>query len=203
MRKLLVAAVLVALLLGADQAARVVTERRLAERARQAATVQSAWADISSFPFLGRIFWSGTVREVHVRVTGVQAGPLRLTAVRVDAWGVRLKRDFMFGGRVQVEAIERGMVTVELDGPALSDALHVPVYVEGDRVRVGRGVAVAAAVRVDRRGTLTLEVAGLPTLTVPAWSTPLVPCTATMAGIVGDRVRLACSVDQLPALLRG
>ncbi len=204
MRKLLALAVLAVLLLAADQGARVVAEGKLASRAREAAGgPDSAAATITSFPFLGRLLASGSVPHVAVRVTGARAGPLRLAAVDVDAWGVSLDRGSLLSGDVRIKDIERGVVAVELDASAITGVVDLPVEIADGKVLVGTGsVAVPATVTVDGDGALVLSVGGLRTLRVPVARTPLFPCAATSVSVDDDRVRLTCEVDELPAVLR-
>ncbi|HET7487072.1 MAG TPA: DUF2993 domain-containing protein [Acidimicrobiales bacterium] len=203
MRKLILAGLGVLVLFGIDQAARLAAEHALAERASRAANHPlSARASISSFPFLPRLLVLGRIRQAEVRVTGVRTGPVRLTAVEVEGTGVKVSRAALLKGQVHLEDIDQGRVTVELGGPALSDALHVPVHVEGDTVEVGGlGLRAAASVSVDR-GSLVVRLAGLPTLTMPAVRIPLVPCDATSVAVAGQRVRLTCELDDMPEALK-
>ncbi|MGI8685720.1 MAG: LmeA family phospholipid-binding protein [Acidimicrobiales bacterium] len=204
MRKLLGLAVLAVLLLAVDQGARLVAEGELASRAREAAgDPDGADATITSFPFLGRLLVSGSVPRVAVRVTGAKAGLLRLAVVEVNASGVSLDRDSLFSGDVRLQDIDRGVVAMELDASAITDFVDLPVTIAGGKVRVGVGaVAVDAGVTVNSSGSLVLRLAGLPTVTVPVVRTALVPCAATDVVVDGDRVRLSCEVDELPAALR-
>lgn len=203
MRKLLVLAVLAVVLAIVDQGARVFAEGELAARAREAATDESgAAADITSFPFLGRLAASGSVERVQVRVDGARAGPLRLAAVVVDASGVVLDRSRLASGQVRLEGIDRGSVAVEVDGGALAEVLDVPVRVADGAVQVEVGGATLTATAEVDDGTLVLRVAGLSALRVPVVRTALIPCAVTTLAVVGDRVRLACEVDELPDALR-
>lgn len=204
MRRLLLVAVLAALALGLDQGLRLVAAGQLASRAREAARdPESAEATITSFPFVGRLLVSGGVPRVRVRVTGAAAGPLRLAAVEVEGSGVRVDRSALLSGAVRLEGIDRGSVTVELDSRAISEAVGVPVVVADGRMQVGTGaVKAGAGVEVDRDGSLVLRAAGLSGLRVPVARSPLVPCAATSVSVRGDRVRLRCDVDALPAPLR-
>ena len=204
MRKLLALAMLVLVLLAVDQAARVFAEGKLAARAREAAGgPESADAAITSFPFLGRLTASGSVERVAVRVVGASAGPLRVAAVEVEAWGVSLDRSSLLSGEVRLHDIDRGVVAVELDASAITDVVNLPVRITDGIVRVGNeAVGVNAGVTVDAGGALVLRVAGLRTLTVPVVRTPLIPCSATEVTVRGDRVRLSCEVVELPAALR-
>jgi hypothetical protein len=202
-RKLVLLGLVAVVLVVADQSARVAAEGRLASRARDAATDEdSATADITSFPFIGRLFISGSVPRVRVRVEGPRAGPLRLAAVVVDASGVVLDRGRLVRGDVRVEDIDRGSVAVEIDGAALAETLRLPVTVRDGQVRLSvGGVAVPAAAEVDD-GTLVLRVGGLPAFRVPVVRTPLVPCTLATLTVTNDRVRMSCQMDELPSALR-
>lgn len=206
MRKLLALGVVAVLLLAVDQGARVLAEGALEDRAAEAVgNAGSAEAAISSWPFLGRVLALGSVRRAHVRVEGAGVGPLRVSALELDAYGVELDRGALLSGDVRVERIDRGVVTVELDGASLTRALDVPVTIDDGRVQVAaRGVTGAAEVELGRDGSLALRVAGagLPALTVPVPRTALNPCAATTVTMEDDRVRLSCEVDEVPRLLR-
>ena len=203
MRKLVLLGLVAVVLVVADQSARLAAEGRLASRARDAATDEdSATVAITSFPFLGRLFVSGSVARVRIRVDGSRAGPLRLAAVVVEASGVVLDRGRLVQGDVRVEDIDRGSVAVEIDGAALAETLRLPVTVRDGEVRLGvGGVAVPAAAEVDD-GTLVLRVGGLPAFRVPVVRTPLVPCTLATLTVTDDRVRMSCEMDELPSALR-
>ena len=203
MRKLVLLGLVAVVLVVADQSARLAAEGRLASRARDAATDEdSATAAITSFPFLGRLFVSGSVARVRIRVDGPRAGPLRLAAVVVEASGVVLDRARLVQGDVRVQDIDRGSVAVEIDGAALAETLRLPVTVRDGQVRLDvGGVAVPAAAEVDD-GTLVLRVGGLPAFRVPVVRTPLVPCTLATLTVTNDRVRMSCEMDELPSALR-
>jgi hypothetical protein len=202
-RKLIVLALVGVVLVAVDQGARIFAEGKLAARAGEAASDESATsASITSFPFLGRLLVSGTVPKVRVRVDGPRAGALRLSTVVVEASGVALDRSRLTSGEVRVEDIDSGSVAVEVDGAALAEAVNLPVTIGDGRVGIGVGGATVAADAELEDGTIVLRVAGVPALRVPVVRTELVPCRVTTLAIVGDRVRLACEVDELPEALR-
>lgn len=203
MRKVIVLALLGVVLAAVDQGARVFAEAELAARAGEAATDESATsASITSFPFLGRLLVSGSVAEVRVRVDGPTAGGLRLSTVVVEASGVALDRSRLTSGQVRVEDIDSGSVAVEVDGAALAEAVNLPVTIGDGRVGIGVGGATVTADAAIEDGSLVLRVAGAPALRVPVVRTALVPCAVTTLAVVGERVRLACEVDELPEALR-
>ncbi len=203
LRKLLALAIVAALLLALDQGARLFAEGKIESRARaEVPQADEVSAEISSFPFLGRLLTSGSVPRVRVRVTEAPVRAVVLAAVDVDLRGVELKRDALFGGDVQLEDIDRGSVAVELDAASISRVVNVPVSVGGGAVRVTVAGRTVTATPEARGGSLLLRVAGLPVLTVPIARTSLVSCTAADVAVEGDRVRLTCEVDEVPPGLR-
>ncbi len=192
------------LLVGADVVGRNMAQERIEERARaRVPGAGSIDADIDSFPFLPRLFLSGSVSGVGIHLEQVPARSVHLTSVDVDLRGVKLERDSIVSGDPRLESVERGTLSMELDGTALSRALRVPVSVQGGEVRAGAGRAmVRARPEVGRDGALVLRLSGPVPLRVYVPRTSLVDCTATRVAVVGDRVRLSCDLDGVPTVLR-
>lgn len=188
-----------------DLSARRLAENRLEDRARsEAGQPGSVDARIRSFPFLARLVLSSTVAEVDVHLLDVDTGRLDLAAVDVDLRGVRLDRDKMFSGDAELEDIDRGTVTVELDAAAIQRVINLPVSISGDRITVRyRGVSVSARAEAGEDGALVLRAGRLPPLIVPVTRSRLVSCVAARATVVNDRVRLACDITEVPPGLRG
>lgn len=196
---------MLALLVVGDLSARRLAENRLEDRARsEAGQPGSVDARIRSFPFLARLLFSSSVAEVEVHLLDVGSGPIDLAAVDVDLRGVRLDRDRMLSGEAELEDIDRGTVTVELDAAAIQGVVNLPVSISGDRITVRyRGVSVSARAEAGRDGALVLRAGRLPPLTVPMTRSRLVSCVAASATIVNNRVRLACDITEVPPGLRG
>ena len=206
MRKLVVVlGVVAAVLVVGDVAARRVAEGRVEERARtEAREARSVDARIGSFPFLPRLLLAGSVPEVDVHLVEVTSGPLDLAAVDVDLRGVRLDRGALFSGVAELQGIDGGTVTVDLDAAAISRALRLPVSIGGGALRVRfRGLEVSARPEAGEDGSLVLRASRLPALRVSLTRSRLVSCAAARATVVGDRVRLACDVTEVPPALRG
>lgn len=201
MRKLLFVAFILAVLAGADVAARGAAERRLEERAVRAAggVGATATAEVGSFPFLPRLLLTGSVPDVRVRAQPVTAGPLTLAAVEVDLDGVVLDRSALYGGQVRLRGIDGGTVTVELDAGVLTEALGVPVEIAEGALKVaGAGLPVVARAEVVD-GTLVVSAAGVAALRLAVPRTELSPCRAAEVTVVGDRLRLVCRIEAVPA----
>jgi hypothetical protein len=205
LRKLLFLAVVIAgLLVVADLGARAVVESQLTERVELAAEPSGETsADISSFPFLARLLASGEVSRVRVATGGVTVEGLTFARLAVDLEDVTLDRDRLLSERKLVLTdLERGTATAEVTQEQLSDRLGIPVTLEDGQARVrvaGRTVTATASV-TDNRLQLSVSGFSVPSLRIP--KLPLVPCVAD-AVIVPGRVRLSCSVDQIPAELVG
>lgn len=202
-RALLAAVVVAILLLGVDFAARAVVEGRIEDRARdEAPGVGSVRARIASFPFLPPLLAFGSVSAVDVRLDQVPTRSVQLTALEVGLRGVEVDRDVLLQGETRLNHIDRGTVSVELDSGSLSRALRVPVTIAGGEVRTRTGPGqVRARPDVGRDGALLLRVGGQ-NLRLALARTRLLPCAATTATVVGDRVRLSCQVDEVPPGLR-
>ncbi len=205
MRKLVVLAVVIlGLLVVADLAARAVAESQLRERVQLAAQADGPTsARISSFPFLARLLASGEVSRIRVAAADVTVEGLTLARVALDFDDVTLERDRLLSERkIVLTDLQRGTAEVEVTQEELSDRLGVPITLEPGQARVrvaGQNVTAAASVRDN---TLRLSVSGfsVPSLRIP--KLPLVPCVAD-AAILPGRIRLTCTVDEVPAELVG
>ena len=190
--------------MAADVAARVVAEAQLRDRARAAARPAGATsARIESFPFLGRLLGSGQVARVRVSAADVTVQGLVLARISLDLDHVTLDRSRLFSERtVVLESLRRGTAVAEVTQDRLSDALGVPVVLDAGRARVRVAGQLVTAKASVSDNTLRLSVAGLsvPALKIP--KLPLVPCVAD-AAILAGRIRLTCSVEQVPPELLG
>lgn len=204
MRKLLALVVLAGLLLGLDQGARVFAEGKIEDRARaEVPEADSVEAEISSFPFLGRLLVTSSVPKIRVQVGEAPLRGALVADIDIELRDVQLQRDELFRGKVKLEDIDAGSVAVEIDAAALSRVVDVPVTIGGGSVRVEVAGRTVTATPEVRGGSLVLRLAGLPALTVPVARTSLASCTAVEVAVEGDSVRLTCDVDELPPGLRG
>ena len=185
--------------------ARAVAESQLRGRVATEAEVPAAstTARIESFPFLGRLLTSGAVSRVRFSAADVTVERLTFARVALDIHEVTFDRDRLLSeGRVVLSSLQRGTAVAEVTQDQLSERLGVAVTLEAGRARVrvaGQTVTATASVTDN---TLRLSVAGLtvPSLRIPRL--PLVPCVAD-AEILPGRIRLSCSVDEVPAELLG
>jgi hypothetical protein len=188
----------------ADVAARAVAETQLRDRvAVEAGSAGPTTARIDSFPFLGRLLSAGDVSRIRVASADVTVEGLTLARVAVDLRGVRIDRDRLVSEqKVVLSDLESGTATAEVTAEQLSERLGVDVTLEAGRARVrvaGQSVTATASVS-DNVLRLVVSGVNVPALRIPRL--PLLPCVAD-AEILPGRIRLTCSVDEVPAELVG
>ena len=192
------------LLVAADVGARSVAESQIRDRVVVAAgPAGETAARISSVPVLLRLFTAGDVSRIRVSADDVTVENLTLARVALDLHGVTIDRDRLLSEqKVVLTALDRGTATAEVTAAQLSERLGVAVTLESGRARVGiAGQTVTAAASIsDNRLRLTVAGVDIPTLRIPRL--PLLPCVAD-AEILPGRIRMTCSVDQVPAELVG
>ena len=193
------------MVVAADVGVRSVAESQLRDRVATEAAVPAGatTARIESFPFLGRLLASGTVARIRVAAAAITGAGLTFARVAVDLEEVTFDRDRLLAeGKVVLSDLDRGTAVAEVTQEHLSERLGVAVTLEAGRARVrvaGQTVTAAASVTDN---TLRLSVAGLsvPALRIPRL--PLLPCVADVE-ILAGRIRLTCSVDEVPPELVG
>ena len=188
----------------ADVGVRSVAESQLRDRVEAAVTPAGATsARISSFPFLVRLLASGDVSRITVAAADVTVEELSLARVAVDLHDVTFDRERLISQQdVVLESLGRGTAEAIVTQEQLSDRLRVAVTLESGRARVrvaGQTVTATASVSDN---VLRLSVSGfnVPSLRIPRL--PLLPCVAD-AEVLPGRIRMTCSVDQIPAELVG
>ena len=188
----------------ADIAARGVAEdqlrQRVVDRVRPDGPVS---AEISSFPFLGRLLASGEISQVDVAVRDLTVRGVTFASVGVRLRSVEIDRDSLLNDRrVALKRIDHGTAVVEISGSEISRLLGVTVVLEPGRARVRVGdTLVPVSARIEGN-TLVVEAGGL---SLPAIEIPPLPLVSCVSGteILAGRLRLTCEVDQVPVELAG
>lgn len=197
-------AVVAGLLVAADIGVRSVAESQLRDRVVAAVSPGGATsARISSFPFVARLLTSGDVARIRVAAADVTVERLTFATVSVDLQDVTLDKTRLFSERkIVLESLGKGTATAELTQDRLSDALGVPVTLTPGHIGVQVAGQQVTAMATVSDNTLRVTVAGLsvPGLKIP--TLPLLPCVAN-AVVLAGRIRLTCSVDQVPPELVG
>jgi hypothetical protein len=158
---------------------------------------------ISSFPFVGRLITSGTVRKIRAHVVNVISGRFTFDTVDVAVTGVRLDRTALFHDqRIQVLRIDSGTVTADMTEAAIDKALGgLPVTLGNGSVQLTvRGISVVGTLSVvDNQ--LHLDVAGAP-VNVAIPKLPLLPCAGS-AVVTPGHLRVTCRLSGIPPALVG
>ncbi|MCU1484313.1 MAG: hypothetical protein JWN67_1059 [Actinomycetia bacterium] len=202
MRKLLVLAVLVAVLLVGDLAARSAAESAVEKGVRaKVSGVASVDAQIHSFPFTGRLLGQGKVSTLDLRLTDVTGHGIDVAWLRMETKGLELDRSVLFGGKVRIKHVDSVTVTANISQDQVSKATGAQVeLLDGGKARITyKGVTATADVAVVD-GSMRFTAAGLPALTVPLPDSDLLPC-AVDATVVQGAVLASCTADHLPAIV--
>lgn len=185
-------------------AVRSVAEQQLRDRVAAAAKPAGPTsARIESFPFLGRLLTSGDVSRLEVSAADVTVQGLTLARVSVDLRDVTFDRSRMLSDRkVVLKSLGHGTAEADVTQAQLSERLGVPITLAPGRVQVRvAGQLVTARASVSENALhVTVVGLSLPGLAIP--KLPLVPCVAD-AVILAGRIRMTCSVDQIPPELVG
>ena len=190
MRKLVLLAVLVALLVVADVGLRRLGEAQIESTAERKAPQSEPDAAIQAFPFTPGLLASGSVPEVRVRLDRVGRGAVQFSGVRLVLHGVEINRNALFSRRrVELESIDRGTVSADLSAPALTEALS------RQEVRTLRESGAVGARLRDGRLVVTARGAEVFSMRVP--KTSVVPCEGDI-NLVGDHVHVTCTLDEIP-----
>lgn len=201
-RRLISLGVLLAVLVGADVAARGYVSSTVSKRAQQETPPGSTVsASVGGFPFVPPLVLSGTVKRASVHLENVTAQVLVFASVDVELRGVHLDRNRLFKDhKARITKIDHGSVHAVVTADALSNALHVPVKMAGGQILLtvaGTDIAVTPAV-VNNHLTLTGSLAHAFTLAIPA--TGYVPCISTVA-VLDQKMELSCNITDVPPAL--
>jgi hypothetical protein len=211
-RWIVVFGVILAVLLFADQAARVWAEGKLRDRAAAYYPPSaSSSASIRSFPFLGRLLASGNVPEVTLSMQDVRYGLVLVSTLTFDLHSVEIDRGELVKGHLRLLDVGQGRIEARLDGTSIGRALGVDLRF-GDGViqlqKQVQGVKVSATAKVTFSGNVVrvepikVQGAAVPaaalTLSYMIPGAQLLPCKADVR-VVPGAVILSCAVSDVPA----
>ena len=202
-RLVIVVVVLGALGLGADVGAKSWAEGQIESRARaELSSETSVSADIRAFPFLLPLFLAGRVSEAKGHFENVRAGALTFASVDIELHGVRVNRSKLLNDqKVELTDIDEGTVLFDIAVAELTRVLRIPVTASNGELKLTvAGVTATAKVSVSANA-LVFDVGGV-TRSVPIPKTNLIPC-ATRATVLAGRVRLSCTIREIPPALLG
>jgi hypothetical protein len=201
-RKLVVGVLifLIVVLLAVDVGSRLWVQQKMASTiSRQVPGVRKVQAEISSFPFLGRLFLLGDVSKVTIKMQDVTTDLVDISQLRASVTGAKLDRGRLMGGHITVTKVSKVAVAAVLSDADLSQAAHVSVHVTTGKATVEvAGVHASVSVAVQGR-YLTLGAAGV-SVHVPIPAEEYMPCVPGVQLEEGQAV-LACTSDHLPSVV--
>ncbi len=183
--------------------ARSWAEGQIENRARaELPPAASVSAHIRAFPFVPALLLAGKVSETAGHFRNVRAGGLTFSDVDVELHGVRINRGKLLHERaVELVDVDEGTVTVDIVVAQLGKAVGLGVVAANGQLKVTvAGVSATANLSVHDNA-LVVDVAGV-VKRIPIPQTRLVPC-ATSASVLAGRVRLSCTIHDVPPGLLG
>jgi len=205
--------ILLALIVG-DQSAKGWAETKLAQRAAAYYPPGGgSSASIHSFPFIGRLLFSGSIPRVDVNLDDLRIEAVRIRQLSIHVSDVKLSRSDLFHGRVHLDEVGQGKIVATVDGSSLAKAIGVDVRFTPGEVQVHKriqGVDVTAKGKVTVKGNVvTVTPTSVSGLSVPlstfaiSYRIPgveILPCQADVK-IIENGIVLACSVTDIPPAL--
>lgn len=211
--KKLVIVLLVLLLLGALLAGLAYGDLRLrslveehAEQQLVAALPQAKGVEVEldGFPFTLGVLLHGEVEALHVRLESVREAGLEATDLSLDVETIALDEDALIDEQRLVvtdigRATAQGFVSDEAVSALVGQTIRFsPGKAHG--VLRGRELEVTAAVK-GRLVQLSTAVEGVPPVVFPLPPSDVLPCRPELELLEG-KLRLACSIDELPPTLK-
>ena len=211
---LVIPTVVLLALIVADQATKGWAESQLAERAAAYYPPGSgSSASIHSFPFIGRLLFSGSVPRVDVNLDDVRIQEVLIRQLSIHVSDVKLNRSDLFHGKVHLDDVGEGKIVATIDGPSLARAAGIDLRFTPGEVQLHeriQGVDVTARGKVAVKGNVvTVTPTSVEGLNVPAsrfavsYRIPgieILPCQADVK-IVQNGIVVSCNVVDVPPAL--
>jgi len=212
MKKIVVIVVVLVLLVAilgglayADMRVRhVVEEHARAKITETLPQAQGVGVEIDGFPFVLGVLMSGEVEALHVTVDAVEEQGLRATELSLHVESIQLDTDALLDeSRLVVTGIGRATAEGFVSDDEVSKLSgHTVEFGAGTARAEVQGQVIEAAASIQGRLVfLSSNLEGVPPLMFPLPSSELLPC-APQAELMPGKIRLACSVTELPAALR-
>lgn len=206
---LLVLLVLFALLLGglayADLRLRGLAEEQ-AEKKLTEALPQATGVDVTldGFPFTLGVLASGKVDGLHVKLAEVKEAGLSAQELSLDVFDISLDKDALIDEqRLVVTDIGKATAQGFVSDAAVSKVVGQTVKFSPGKAHAtvqGQELEVEASVR-GRFVHLASKIPGVPSVTFPLPPGDVLPCSPELELLQG-KIRLSCSIDELPKTLK-
>jgi hypothetical protein len=169
---------------------------------------------VRSFPFIGRFIVFGTISEVEASVDGVDAGPVHFENVTAKLHGIKIDRGALVHRKARLQNISSGTVSAEISDTELSRLIGQTIkFTPGKASLTIHGFTVNATLQVAN-GVVNfggfglpgglgggLKIPGglsIPGLSLPIPRAPLLPCSTQSAEAEQGRLRVSCTITQIP-----
>lgn len=176
-------------------------EQKLVEALPQARGVE---VELDGFPFTLGVLLDGQVEALHVRLASVQEAGLEATDLSLDVETISLDEDALLDEqRLVVTDIGRATAQGFVSDAAVSKLVGQEVRFSPGKahgVWQGRELEVKASVK-GRLVLLSAPIPGVPPVVFPLPPGDVLPCQPELELLQG-KVRLRCSIDELPATLK-
>ena len=216
MKKLFLIGALVFVLMGIDAQARHWSEGHLQTLVKERAP-QSRRVDVSiresaisvggrrlvSAPFLPRLIFRSEFHQIEVRYDGTQVGGVPVALYTATFDGVRINRDVIARGKVEVASFKKGRIDADLSEASLSSLVRdVPIKIDNQGAITAtinnQSVPVTVSTREDNR--LVVEAQGQQ-LAAVSFASDYLPCVPEVSAKPAA-VHLSCEIESVPTFLR-
>lgn len=182
-----------------DQRIRVEAEQHAAQRLGQELPVEGTpIVHIESFPFVLRVLIDGSVEQLQVSMRSLESNGVRVDEAKLTIDGLVLDRDALLDTHeIKLVEIEQATIDAWVSAEDISRVAKLPVKIKDGEVSVTyRWKEYTGTAKVSKHAVLLL-VDGIPPILSPLPSTDLLPCEPDL-DIDGDRIHVACTVDEVP-----
>jgi hypothetical protein len=199
---LLVLIGIVGLLVLGDRAAKGAAESAIAsEIAKRTPGVGEVDAEISSFPFVGRLLVQGVVPKLTLDLDEVTGHGIDLTDLRVVVRDLEIDRGAIRGGKPEIIAIDSMTATATISEATVRAVSGADVRLLDGRVAVTVAGQALEGKAVVRDGRITVDAFGGPLpFAIPVPDTGVLPCTPGVV-VVEGALHLRCTAESLPQIV--
>jgi hypothetical protein len=176
-------------------------ELKLTEALPQARGVQVV---LDGFPFTLGVLMNGQVDGLHVKLDEVKEAGLSAQDLSLDVETITLDKDALIDEqRLVVTDIGRATAQGFVSDDAVSKVVGQKVEFTPGKAHAtvqGREIEVKARVK-GRFVSLSSGIPGVPAVTFPLPPGDVLPCSPELELLAG-KIRLSCSIDELPKTLK-
>lgn len=176
-------------------------EQQLAQALPQASGVE---VTLDGFPFTLGVLMNGKVDALHVKLAEVKEAGLSAQDLSLDVYEISLDEDALIDEqRLVVTDIGRASAQGFVSDHAVSKVVGQTITFSPGKAKAtvrGQEIEVKASV-MGRVVQLSSGIPGVPAVVFPLPPGDVLPCAPELELLEG-KIRLSCSIDELPATLK-